>query len=392
LSTSSGFAAPVPSNPGLPALAGDAAAAPTTWAVEPRDSYMQRRAVDLRLDLANEDNRRSLELEYLSKNVPRGVVAKAWEAVAPLADRWLELAPQDTQAIVCQARARFALSSFTLPTLLASIEKAAQANRKSTDLRFLYADLVWETGDRKAFETALRAYAALVPAGDRQLAELVNRKTTARGDVDLSPRVAVAVAVAVLLLQVIATTAIGRVEIPSDPFSAVWILRHAILFAGTLATIAMTSRSVVNALRSLLRSGPPIFLVIAVVGGIACEEFYALYGRSTAPEGFSLPLAMVAAFLDVVLLRLFFQFALQHHFETAGDKRFGIVVVVFFNWLYAGTYSGNWVGLTSYFIQTGLAAATVALPSAALYARTRSILPAILWQFSFYALQVVLFQ
>jgi hypothetical protein len=398
LSTSSGFSAPIPSNPAAAALAdGAAVAAPSTsaaaWTVEPIEAYIQRRATDLRLDLGNEDNVRSLEVEYLSKYVPRGVVAKAWPAVAPLAERWLQLAPQDTQAIVCHARARFGASPFTLPSVLASVEKAAQANRKSVDLQFVYADLVWETGDRKAFEVALRAYAALVPPGDRQLAELVNRKRAARGDVDLSPAVAGGVAVGVLLLTLIATMAMGRTEIYSDPVTPIWLVRHAILLAGTLVTVGVTSPSLVNALRAMVTPGPTAFLPLAVVGGLGIETaFYFAYGAGKAPPGFSLPTALAAALVDVALQRLFFQFALQHHFETAGDRRLGVLVVVFVNWLYAGTYADLWVGATTYFTFTGVAAAFVALPCAMLYARGRSVFPPLLWQFSLYALQVVLFQ
>lgn len=387
----------MPSNPGLAALGADASApgspASPPWTPDPVDAFLQRRAADLRLDLGNEDNRRSLEIEYLSKNVPRGVVAKAWQAVAPLADRWLQLAPQDPQAIVCQARARYGASPFTLPSLLTSVEKAAQANRKSAELQYLYADLVWETGDRKAFETALRAYAALVPANDRQLVELVNRKRAARGDVDLSPAVAGGVAAAVLLFTTVAAMAMGSKESPGDPTAGIWLVRHALLLVGTLVTVGLTSPSVVNALRALATPGPTIFLVIATAGGLAAEGLFAwVYGIGQAPPGFSLPLALVAAFLDVVTQRLFFQFALQHHFETAGDKRFGVVVVVFTNWLYAGTYAALWAGVTTFFVYTGIAALLVALPSAILYARSRSVFPAILWQFSLYALQVVLYQ
>jgi hypothetical protein len=400
LSTGGGFAAPALTNPGVPTVGAapggepaPATGAAAAWAPESPEGYLQRRAADLRLDLSNEDNLRSLEIEYLSRNVPRGVVAKAWAAVAPLADRWAQLAPQDPQAVACQARARIGVSPFLLPSVLAGIEKAAQANRKSVELQLLHAELLWETGDRKAFESALRAYAALVPASDRQLAELVNRKRVARGDVEQSPVVAGGVALGVLVCTLIAAMALGRVEYYSDPLSPIWLVRHAILLVGALLVVGITSTSLVNALRTLGSPGPTLLLPLAVAGGLAVQVgFFLAYGAGRAPPGFSLPLALVALLFDVVLQRLLFQFALQPHFEVAGDRRVGVLAVVFVNWLYAGTYAELWVGPTTYFTFTGVAAACSALPCALLFARGRSIVPAVLWQFSLYALQVVLFR
>jgi hypothetical protein len=360
------------------------------WTIETLDAFMRRRAGKFRLDLADPATQLSLEIDYLAKYVPGGVRAQAWAKVSPLADRWLELAPKSAEAIDCQARARVGLRPASLPQVLQAVKQATSAQPKSAHLQFLYADLLWSTSDRKAFEVALRAYAALVPAEDRRLAELVNRKVSARGDVEVSPVWAAAVTIGVLVFTLGAAMSLGRTERYDTPLNTMWLVRHALLLAGAFFVLKKTSVSFATTLRSVVAPGPMNLLPVAVVGGVIVQLTLAqIYGVGRARADFFLPLALVTAFVDVVTLRLFFQVAVQQHFEIAGDRRGGVVAAVFAQWLYAGTYVENWGGATTFFVWTGLATLCIALPAALLFARSRSIIAPVLWQFSLYALQVV---
>jgi hypothetical protein len=363
----------------------------SVWTVEPFAAYAEQRAAQMRLDLSDEANRHSLELEYLAKYVPRGVLAKAWREVLPLAERWTAVAPTDPSAQSCFARARFGASPFLLPTVMGQFATVAAANRKNPEVQYTNALLVWETGDRKAFASALERYAALVPATDTNLQELVARKRSARGDVDSSPLKAAIATAAVLLATLAFSSTIGRQEVSYHPLTAMWLLRHGILLAGAMGLVAATSSSVVNALRLLFTPASAPVLLLAIAGGAGAQGLIQLiYGIGTTPADFSLVVGLAAKAIDAVLLAFFFQFAVQHHFEVAGDRRVGVMVSVLLYWLYAGTYVENWVGTTTFFIWTSLSALVIGVPSALLFASTRSVLPTILWQFSLFALQMVL--
>ena len=363
----------------------------SVWTVEPFAAYAEQRAAQMRLDLGDEANRNSLELEYLSKYVPRGVTAKAWREVLPLAERWVAVAPNDPSAQSCIARVRFGASPYMLPTVIGQFAPVAAAHRKNPEVQYTNALLVWETGDRKAFASALERYAALVSATDSNLQELVARKRSARGDVDASPLKAAVATAAVLLATLAFSSTIGRLEVSYHPLTAMWLLRHGILLAGAIGLVAATSTSVVNALRLLFTPASAPVLLLAIAGGAGAQGLIQLiYGVGTAPADFSLVVGLAAKAVDAVLLAFFFQFAVQHHFEVGGDRRVGVVVSVLLYWLYAGTYVENWVGTTTFFIWTSLSALVIGVPSALLFASTRSVLPTILWQISLFALQMVL--
>jgi hypothetical protein len=278
-----------------------------------------------------------------------------------------------------------------LPTVIGQFAPVAAAHRKNPEVQYTNALLVWETGDRKAFASALERYAALVSATDSNLQELVARKRSARGDVDSSPLKAALATAAVLLATLAFSSTIGRQEVSYHPLTAMWLLRHGILLAGAMGLVAATSSSVVNALRLLFTPASAPVLLLAIAGGAGAQGLIQLiYGIGTAPADFSLVVGLAAKAIDAVLLAFFFQFAVQHHFEVGGDRRVGVVVSVLLYWLYAGTYVENWVGTTTFFIWTSLSALVIGVPSALLFASTRSVLPTILWQFSLFALQMVL--
>ena len=375
------------------------------WRKETLAEHQARRAAELNLDLSQPDNATSLEREYLSIVVPRGLAAGAVLEVLEESKRWLALAPQDPTAVVSHARIRFGADPRVRPDVVASLAEASAQYSGVIDVQWAFFELAREVDDQARLPAARRRFLALASPTDPRRAEVENliASSSSSSSSDFSAdevkvgapdsasltRSAAAIVVVPLVLGGLIQT-LGLPDIRYSP-SLAWFVRVLVLAIAAGALIVAGGEAQRKGTLQALKRIDPLWLITALIGGaVAQAATVVLFGNWTRPNDLVFELAIATFFVYALAERGFFHLAVaplssteSTHIGYVGLSALGQVFLTL-------TYADLWYSPVKLVMWCGVAVGTIALPCSLLWLKTRSFYAPLAWQVAMTTVQVVL--
>jgi hypothetical protein len=375
------------------------------WRKETLAEHQARRAAELNLDLSQPDNATSLEREYLSIVVPRGLAAGAVLEVLDESKRWLALAPQDPTAVVSHARIRFGADPRVRPDVVAALAEASAQFSGVIDVQWAFFELARAIDDQARLPAARRRFLALASPTDPRRPEVENEipssssssssgssvdevKVGAPDSASLTRSAAAIVVVPLVLGAAIQT--LGLPDIRYFP-SLAWFVRVLVLALAAGVLIVAGGEAQRKGTLQALQRVDPLWLITAVIGGaIAQAAIVVLFGNWTRPNDLVFEVAVATFFVYALTERSFFHLAVaplssteSTHIGYIGLSALGQVFMTL-------TYGDLWYSPVKLVMWCGVAVGTIALPCSLLWLKTRTFYAPLAWQVAMTTVQVAL--